>query len=61
MSAHLDWRQMANLHRPTDPALLAAEMQRLAAQGLTPRDISVALAIDIGVVLEALYGARGAA
>lgn len=54
----------ANLHRPTDPALIAAEIQRLAAYGLTARDISVALRLPMGAILQAIrapLSASGAA
>ena len=50
-----DWRALADLHRPTDQATLYAEIRRQAASGLKARDISTALRIDMGVVLEALY------
>ena len=50
-----DWRTLADKHRPTDPAVLSAEIRRLAATGLTARDISTALRIDMAQVLEALY------
>jgi hypothetical protein len=42
--------QLANLHRPTDPAALAAEIHRLHHGGLKPHDISVALRIDLAQV-----------
>ena len=51
----------AQAYRPTDPAALAAEIRRLAASGLTGRDISVALRVGLGQVLEALQGAGMAA
>jgi hypothetical protein len=34
---------LAQLHRPTDPAALAAEMRRLHGSGLTAQDIAAAL------------------
>jgi hypothetical protein len=51
---HPQWALLANLHRPTDPVALASEIRRLRETGLTARDISVALRLDIGAVLEAL-------
>jgi transposase-like protein len=57
-----DWRALAGgtaydehaqRHRP-DAAGIAAEVQRLAQQGLTPRDIASALRVNIAAVLEAL-------
>ena len=42
----LDWRVLAgdrDLHRPSNPALVAAEVRRLAATGLKANDISIAL------------------
>jgi len=44
----------AQLHRPTDPAQLAAEVRRLAATGLKPTDIASALRTGIGQVHDAL-------
>jgi hypothetical protein len=45
---------LANLHRPSDPAALAAEIARLNRGGLKPLDISVALRVALPTVLEAL-------
>lgn len=53
MSA-LDYRNRAQLHRPSSPFLLGREMRRLAESGLTPRDIAVAMQVEISVVIEAL-------
>jgi hypothetical protein len=47
----LDWRRLADQHRPADPR---PEFRRLAASGLTPRDIAQATRTPIGDVLEAL-------
>jgi hypothetical protein len=49
-----DWRLLADVHKPTDPAAIAAEIRRLHATGLKPRDISNTLRLDLGVVLQAL-------
>ncbi len=43
IAGRLDHRAMALLHRPTDAALLAREVHRLAALGLTNRDIAEAM------------------
>lgn len=50
----LDYRVLAELHRPSDPALLKAEICRLADSGLTPMDIAIALRIDPVLVREML-------
>ena len=61
--AAYDWRQMmvatdydrsARANFPTDAKVLTAEIRRLRRDGLTPRDIAVALRLDIGAVLAAL-------
>lgn len=41
---------LAQLNRPTDNTVLSEEVRRLARNGLTPLDISVALRIDLGTV-----------
>ena len=60
MLAGLTHDERAKLYRPTDPALICDEMRRLAASGLTARDISDALSLDIVQVLEALGGREAA-
>ena len=45
---------LANLHRPTDQATLAASIREMAARGLKPLDIAESMRLDIGVVLAAL-------
>jgi len=52
--AHGGWQMLANMHRPTDPEAIAAEIRRLRKTGLTARDISNTLRLDLGVVLAAL-------
>lgn len=52
----MDYRVLARLHRPTDPAALNAELSRLRATGLTPADISVALGLALPAVHEGLRG-----
>lgn len=51
----------ADRHRPQDPALIAREVNRLAAQGLLPADIERALRLDAVTVREALANRRKAA
>ena len=50
MSPAYNWREVAEMHRPTDPALLAAAIRRLADNGLTERDIAAALRLDAAAV-----------
>jgi hypothetical protein len=47
---------LANQHRPSDPAALAAEILRLHADGLSARDISTALRLPPDMVITILYG-----
>ena len=54
----LDYRVLAELHRPRDDASLAAECRRLHATGLTPRDVATALRVDLANVLEWLRVAQ---
>lgn len=53
MSSANAYEQHAQRHRP-DAAGIAAEVQRLAGEGLKPRDIAEALRISVGQVLEVL-------
>jgi hypothetical protein len=48
------YAQLAQLHRPTDPAALAAEIHRLSRSGLTARDIATALRLAPDVVINML-------
>jgi hypothetical protein len=50
----LDYRKRADLHRPTDGDAFWEAICQLAMTGLTPRDISAALGIGVGAVLQAL-------
>ena len=52
-TAH-DYDRRANAHRPTTIGAMANEIRRLKNTGLTVRDISVALRLDLGQVLTAL-------
>jgi len=45
---------LAQRHRPTDPAALAGEIQRLAASGLKARDIATALRLPLDTVVNVL-------
>lgn len=53
----MDYALLAKKHMPADPAVLRAEVCRLAASGLKPMDISVALRMSLPHVLEAIRGA----
>lgn len=52
MSSVYDLR--ASQHRPADVGLLDAEIRRLRANGLTPRDIAAALRLPPDTVINAL-------
>ena len=52
----LNLEALRNLHRPTNPAGLVAEARRLAATGLTARDVAQALRMPFPEVLESLHG-----
>jgi len=54
MTTALDYTALAQLHRPSDPPALRAECRRFLATGLKPRDVAVALRIDLALVLEPL-------
>lgn len=47
-------RRRAEMHRPTSAVALAAEVRRLAHQGLTHRDIGSALGLNADFVAAAL-------
>jgi hypothetical protein len=54
--APYDWRKLAELHKPTNPAAIAIEIRRLHSDNcLTARDISNTLRLDLGIVLAALH------
>ena len=47
----LDWRRLAEQHRPSDPAEIAKEVRRLFGEGrLSERDIETALRLAPGAV-----------
>jgi hypothetical protein len=55
---------LATAHRPTDPAALKVEAQRLARTGLQARDLSRLLGVDFVQITEWLaqpLAARGSA
>lgn len=54
-----DWRVLADMHRPANPEVIAAEIRRLRLTGLMPRDIANALRVDIVVVVTALGPMEG--
>lgn len=51
----LDYRLLAQRHRPADPSAIGAEIRRQASQGLKPRDIASALGVHIDIVLRELH------
>lgn len=52
----IDYRQRAELYKPTDGAALAASIRELADRGLKSHDIAVALHLGISAVEQALRG-----
>jgi hypothetical protein len=50
----LNYAVLAQLHKPTDPRAIAVEIRRMHAGGLKPRDVAVALRLDLSQVLEAI-------
>jgi hypothetical protein len=50
---------LANLHRPTEPAALAAEIHRLRRGGWTARDIGAALRLAPDAVINVLGESHG--
>lgn len=50
MNVH-EYQLCAQQHRPQDQAAMAAEIRRLSAEGLKPRDIAAALRLDLAAVL----------
>jgi hypothetical protein len=54
IGGELDWRALADRHRPRDPGALAREIRRQVASGLKPRDVASAMRLDLGQVLAAL-------
>jgi hypothetical protein len=48
------YAQLAQLHRPTDPLALAAEIRRLHRSGLTAQDIATALRLAPDTVVNTL-------
>jgi hypothetical protein len=54
IGGRLDYRALANLHRPREPQAIAAEIRRLAASGLKAADIATALNMAIEQVRQIL-------
>jgi hypothetical protein len=52
----VDYARLAQLHKPSDPAAIEREVRRLHAEGLTARDIAVALRLAPDVVINMLKG-----
>jgi hypothetical protein len=57
IGGELDWRRLAEAHRPTEPSALAVEVRRLHGTGWSARDIASALRLDIVFVLELIQRA----
>jgi hypothetical protein len=55
----IDYRRLAELHRPADPNRLATEIRRLHRDGLTAQDIAAALRIDVVQVATILHPMSG--
>jgi hypothetical protein len=54
IGGQLDYRRLADLHRPRDPSAIATEVRRLHATGLTAQDIAAALRLAPDHVLTLL-------
>jgi len=50
----LNYIRRANIHRPVSLDAMASEIRRLKNTGLTVRDISIALRVDLAQVLQAI-------
>lgn len=51
---HAAYALLAQRHRPQEPHVMAAEVRRLHADGLTPRDISTALQLPMDEVINTI-------
>ena len=51
IAGRLDYRALAEMNRPSDPAKIAAEIFRLHEGGLTTNDISMALRMPLDTVI----------
>jgi hypothetical protein len=49
-----EYELLAGLHRPTDPAVLAAEIRRLHGSGIGAETIAVSLHVQVEAVLAVL-------
>jgi hypothetical protein len=54
----LDYRALANLHRPQSRAALAAAIREMHQRGLLPRDIAMHLRMDLGDMIDLLRERR---
>jgi hypothetical protein len=52
-----DWRLLADTHKPTDAAQIAATIRHLHESGLKPHDIANVMRLGLGAVLQALKDA----
>lgn len=52
--SHCAWQMLAEMHRPTDSAAIAAEIRRLRQTGLTVHDVAAALHLGVAAVQQAL-------
>lgn len=59
LTAVAEYHHRATRHRPDNPADLGAEVRRLAASGLKPRDIASALGISVPEVVGMLWRGSG--
>lgn len=57
--AAAEYHHRATRHRPANPADLGAEVRRLAASGLKPRDIASALRVSVPEVVVMLWRGSG--
>jgi hypothetical protein len=57
VSPAYDWRLLADMHKPTDPAMIVNEIRRLNRDGLSPHDIAATLRIGVAAVEQALDAA----
>lgn len=52
------YRALATLHRPKDPELIAGEVRRMHATGLSARDISTHLGMALDAVQNIIHSTR---
>jgi len=54
IGGHLDYSVLAQRHRPADLQQITKEIHRLHTDGLTPRDIAMAMRLDHAEVINIL-------